>query len=451
MPQSIDTGSPLGEQSCARPTPAARRADRSSAATTRSAPPLDGRRCRGSWALLVCVALFSLALAACQDADESKLGESGDETSATDESDDEAEASDDETAETEHPPLELDDRPAPNPSKKVDFGDGRPVTLADLVDRLQPGVVNIYTTNLGATASGRQQFRPFDDFDQHGVPPSILSQALGTGFLIDEEGYILTNNHVIESASRIKVRLYDDQESTAEIVGTDPRTDIALIRMTDPPKNLQPLALGDASDLRVGDWVVAIGNPLGLAHTVTAGIVSARGRSNIPLGGRIGYMDFIQTDASINPGNSGGPLLNLAGEVVGINTAISRHGQGIGFAIPIDMARDILPQLITSGRVVRSFIGLQPKDVPLDVAERYGLDVGKGALVDRIVRGGPAHQAGIREDDIVLEFDGQEVDSTHDLRWLAQTAGVGRTVKLEILRDGERMTLEILTEELPDE
>ncbi len=318
-----------------------------------------------------------------------------------------------------------------------------------LVQAASPGVVNIYTTSQGATEAGRRLFNPFEDFDAYGVPAERLTQSLGTGFVISIDGYIVTNHHVIEGASRIKVRLFDERESVAEIIGTDPNTDIALIKIPMMP-DLHPIALGDSGELQVGEWVVAIGNPFGLTHTVTAGIVSARGRTNVPLGGKISYMDFIQTDASINPGNSGGPLLNLRGEAIGISAAINAQGRGIGFAIPINMVRDILPQLMSSGRVVRSFIGIWPKPLPPEVAEAMGVPLGMGAMVDRVIPGGPAHQAGLRADDIVLRFDGHPIEQAKDLRWLAQTVGVGRTVSIEVLRNGEELRFTVVTEEMPE-
>lgn len=327
------------------------------------------------------------------------------------------------------------------------FQDGRPQTFADLVERVMPAVVNIYTTNTGATQSGRNRIFPLDDPDRFGIPDEAM-QSLGSGFLISDDGYILTNNHVVEGASLIKVRLNDEREFKAELVGTDPKTDIALIKIDTAP-NLVPLQLGDSSTSRVGSWVVAIGNPLGLSGTVTSGIISARGRTDVPLGNKISYKDFIQTDASINPGNSGGALINLRGEVIGINTAISRKGQGIGFAIPINMAKDILPQLMTSGRVVRSWIGLFPKQVPLDIAEKYHITPGSAAMIDRVVVGGPAHQAGLAADDVVLSFDGTQVEKFNDLKWLASTAGVGKSVTVEVIRGGNRMTFTLVTEEHP--
>lgn len=277
-------------------------------------------------------------------------------------------------------------------------------------------------------------------------PKRKVQTGIGSGVIVSADGFVLTNNHVVRNADELTVELTDGRAFQATVVGADEKSDVAVLKID--AQGLVPARLGDSAQLEVGDWVLAVGSPFGLDQTVTAGIISATNRQTGII--ESGYEDFLQTDAAINPGNSGGPLVNLRGEVIGINTAISRQGQGIGFAIPADMARDILPQLMTSGRVVRSFIGLYPKPVPPEIATRLGLAVGKGALIDRVVRGGPAHQAGLREDDIVLRFDGQEIDPTKNLRWLAQTAGVGRKIELEVLRDGQPMTLSLVTEAMPE-
>jgi serine protease Do len=334
-------------------------------------------------------------------------------------------------------------RPSAPPSAAP--GD-RPASFADLVERVRPAVVNIYMTNAGVTRKGRQQYKPYgDDQDKYGLPDDRLLESLGSGFIISSDGYILTNNHVSEGASFIKVRLFDGREFEARPIGADPKTDISLIKIDAPP-DLPVLALGDSEVIRVGDWVVAIGNPLGLASTVTAGIISARGRKDVPLGGEISFMDFIQTDASINPGNSGGPLIDMNGDVIGINTAVSRQGQGIGFAIPINMAKDILDQLKTTGRVVRSWVGVYIDELPRDRALAYGLAPG-AAVIDRVSIGGPAHQAGLKSGDVVLKFNGKEVKKHDELRWMVSTTGAGVEVSIDILRDGQPMTFQLTTEE----
>src|ERR1019366_129576 len=247
-------------------------------------------------------------------------------------------------------------------------------------------------------------------------------------------GIVLTNNHVVEGANEIQVKLFDDREFPGKVVGTDPQTDIAVVRID--TKDLRALPLGDSDATDVGDWVVAIGNPFGLAHTVSAGIVSAKGRTleDVPLDSS-GYYDFIQTDASINPGNSGGPLLNLRGAVVGINSAIRGGGaQGIGFAIPINMIKQLLPMLLRDGHVTRSALGIRINDVlALSPDDRQALklaDTDKGAVIEGVVPGGPADKAGLASGDVIVAFDGTPVETRAQLQWLASTAGVGRTVTL---------------------
>ena len=321
------------------------------------------------------------------------------------------------------------------------------------VEKASPAVVNISTEQIHKEGypfsmdSGDpylDQF--FQDFFRSFAPREYKTQSLGSGVIISPEGYILTNEHVVSHATRIKVRLINQKEYPAALVGSDPKSDLAVLRLqTDAP--LPFIRMGRSDDLMIGETVIAIGNPFALSHTVTTGVISALNRS-IRTEGRV-YEDFIQTDASINPGNSGGPLINLRGEVVGINTAISREGQGIGFAIPSNMAKDILPQLMTSGHVVRSYIGLWPKALLPEVAAELGLESGKGAVVDRVIPGGPAHVGGIQNGDIVLSFDGQEIDSEKTLRWLAQTAGVGRVIAVEVLRDGKREVMSLVTDEVP--
>ena len=395
----------------------------------------------------VCLGVFfvSLVLGACEpkDQEESLWTEEGSAESVEEVSEAQENAPREAPKEAAKLSLRTYDEPAPRPVLGPPEGG-----FASLVKQASPAVVNIYTTKVGATQSGRQRQGLYNDFDRFGVPRDRALQSLGTGFVISIEGHILTNHHVIDGASRIKVRFFDEREAQAEVVGVDPNTDIALLKVPTIP-GMTPLALGDTEALEVGDWVLAIGNPLGLTHTVTAGIVSARGRTDIPLNGKISYMDFIQTDASINPGNSGGPLLNTRGEAIGINTAIAQ-GQGIGFAIPINMVKDILPQLMGAGRVQRSMVGLRTTVLSPARAKELGLDDVQGAWVDRVIPGGPAHQAGVEAGDLVVSFDGQAIDSPKTLRWLTQTAGVGRSVQLEVLRGKERLTLSLITVEMPE-
>ncbi len=272
--------------------------------------------------------------------------------------------------------------------------------------------------------------------------------GMGTGFIISADGFILTNEHVVGNSDKIQVRLADEQVFDATVVGTDPKTDIAVIKIA-AKGPLPTLMLGDSSALQVGDWVVAIGSPLGLEHTVTAGIVSAKQRRDISPGGRRSpYDDFIQTDAAINPGNSGGPLLNTAGEVVGINSAVSTQGQGISFAIPINMAKTILPQLQSKGTVDRSYIGVGINPVPPDLARALKLPDTKGALITNVEPGGPADKSGLQRGEVILAFDGKLIDHSSDLPWLASTAGVGKRVTVLVAGESGQRSVQVTLERL---
>ncbi|MCA9562446.1 MAG: trypsin-like peptidase domain-containing protein [Myxococcales bacterium] len=301
-------------------------------------------------------------------------------------------------------------------------------TIRNLAESLSPAVVNI------AVASGRHR--------------SFTAEGEGSGVIINSAGYILTNNHVVENARVIIVRTTSGDEYSAEVVGTDPPTDVALIKIeSDEPLPIAPF--GDSDELHVGDWVLAIGSPLGLDFTVTSGIVSALGRRDIHPDGREMYENFIQTDASINPGNSGGPLINLRGEVIGVNTAVNRLGQGIGFAIPINMVKAIIPQLMDSGTVHRSCIGVTIEPVTRVMAANYGLEHPRGAIVVGLQPGGPAEAAGLTTGDLILGFDGEEINEAGDLPWLASIAGVGNEVDIDILRAGVRSDISVVLGELP--
>ncbi|MBW2130921.1 MAG: DegQ family serine endoprotease [Deltaproteobacteria bacterium] len=341
---------------------------------------------------------------------------------------------------------------APSPAKGVVEKDAFlvPKTFSKLAEEASPAVVNIRTVK--TIKGGGQVFRhfmrppmgpndPFNDFFEKFFGDEqqreFKQRSLGSGFIIDKEGYIVTNNHVIEDADEIRVQLRNEKEYDAEIVGRDPNTDIALIKIKGP-KDLPVLKLGDSDALKVGEWVVAIGNPFGLDHTVTAGIVSAKGR----VIGAGPYDDFIQTDASINPGNSGGPLLNLNGEVIGINTAIVASGQGIGFAIPINMALGIVEQLRQKGEVTRGWLGVGIQDVKGEVAEYYGLKEGEGVLVAQVFPGDPAEKAGIQPQDIILEVNEKKVGSSRELSRLIADIGVGEEARIKLLRNGKE---EIIT------
>lgn len=272
-----------------------------------------------------------------------------------------------------------------------------------------------------------------------------VGRGIGSGFLIDKAGTILTNNHVVQDATDLAVQLHNDKRVDAKVLGTDPMTDVAVIKI-DPPAGIEPLALGDSDAVSVGDWLVAIGSPHGLRQTVTVGILSARGRTinEVPLPGQH-YFDFLQTDAAINQGNSGGPLLNLKGEVIGINTAINAKAQGLAFAIPINMVKQMLPSLVKDGRVVRSYLGVAIEDAEFD--EKTGT---KGALVVSVKKGTPAAKAGLKVDDIILAVDGNPVKNSSQMRWLVSIAGVGRKVTLRVVRDNKAFDLTVKLEKLPE-
>jgi len=326
-----------------------------------------------------------------------------------------------------------------------------PQNFSDLADTVSPAVVHIKvekTVKAGARSFGPSGQNPFGgdqrfkDFfgRQFGEQrqPEFKQPAQGSGFIIDQSGYIVTNNHVVEGADKITVILKDETQHDARVIGLDPVTDIALIKIN-TKKSLPTVELGSSADLRVGEWVAAIGSPFGLEYTVTAGIVSAKGR----VIGSGPYDDFIQTDASINPGNSGGPLINMQGKVVGINTMIIAGGQGIGFAIPVDQAKNIVAQLKSDGEVTRGWLGVTIQDLKGDLAEYYGVDGTNGVMVVDVVPGDPADKGGVKPKDIILKVNGQLVGTSRDLTNLAAGLVVGDTAKVTILRNGSQKTLEI--------
>lgn len=315
-------------------------------------------------------------------------------------------------------------------------------SLAPMVERVTPAIVNIAT-------EGRVQIRqnpllndPFFRrfFNIPEQPSERKTQSLGTGVIIDaKRGLVVTNNHVIANAHQITVKLRDGRKLQAELVGTDPETDVAVIRI--PAKNLTAVEVADSDELRVGDFVVAIGNPFGLGQTVTSGIVSALGRTGL---GIEGYEDFIQTDASINPGNSGGALVNLKGELVGINTAIfSQSGGniGIGFAIPINMVNMVTEQLVAHGEVHRGLIGAQTQDLDPDLAEAFGIKQRRGAVVVDVVSGSPAEKAGLKAGDVITEVNGKKVRNSSDVRTRIGLLRVGEKVTFGVVRNGKQLTL----------
>jgi serine protease Do len=320
----------------------------------------------------------------------------------------------------------------------------KPVTpdFVELAKKNKPTVVNINTSKVvtpGAQLNrpfGNRGANPFDDFfdrffDQSPRRPQT-ARSLGSGFIISGDGYILTNYHVVAGADEIKVKLSDSREFKAVLKGGDEKLDLALIKI-DAKGNLPAAPLGDSDVLEVGEPVMAIGNPFGLAQTVTAGIVSAKGR----VIGSGPYDDFIQTDASINPGNSGGPLFNSKGEVVGINTAIVAGGQGIGFAIPINMAKEIIPQLKEKGKVTRGWFGVVVQPVTPELAQSFGLTETNGVLVSQVIKDSPAERAGLKSGDIIIEFDGKPIHEMHELPRIAANLPVGKKAAVKILRNGK--------------
>ncbi len=273
----------------------------------------------------------------------------------------------------------------------------------------------------------------------------------GTGFIIHKSGYILTNTHVVESSDDIRVRLADDRELTAKLIGKDERTDIALLKI-EAPGPLEVAPLGNSDEVAIGEWVIAIGNPFGLDHTVTAGIVSAKGRRDVrPGGSRTGFYDFIQTDASINPGNSGGPLINARGEVIGINTAMNAQAQGIGFAIPINMVKVIAPLLRTHGRAPRSWFGIHPQSITAQLKKAFNLVDMKGALISEVVPESPAGRAGLVAGDVITDFAGHSIRRADDLMWLIATTPAAKRIDVRALRAGKVMKLTTSLELSPDD
>ena len=331
----------------------------------------------------------------------------------------------------------------------------RPDSFADLAERLSPAVVNISTTMVVRNNDRPQlpQFpegSPFEDFfrefEDRG-DRSRRAQSLGSGFIIDAAGIVVTNNHVIENADEISVILANDESFDAEVIGRDAKTDIAVLRIDPGDTSLTAVSFGDSDSLRVGDWVIAIGNPFGLGGTVTAGIVSARGRDI----GSGPYDDYIQTDASINRGNSGGPLFNLDGEVIGINTAIfSQTGGsvGIGFAISANLATQVVSQLQDFGRTRRGWLGVFIQEVTEDIADSLGLDEAKGALVASVTETGPADEAGLQAGDVIIRFDGKEVNKSRDLPRIVAETPVEAKVKVDVVRDGKVKTVTVTLGEL---
>jgi len=324
--------------------------------------------------------------------------------------------------------------------------------FVDLAKKLKPTVVNIRTAKIIKPRMGfqhpRMQQSPFDNFFEdffgqfNGQNPrqrTRREQSLGTGFIISPDGYILTNNHVVSGADEVMVKLSDGREIKGEIKGADEKLDLALIKVNEK-EPLHAADLGDSDALDVGEWVMAIGNPFGLSQTVTAGIVSAKGRviGNGP------YDDFIQTDASINPGNSGGPLFSATGKVIGINTAIVAGGQGIGFAIPINMAKAIIAQLRESGKVTRGYLGIRFQPLTADLAKSFGLESEKGALISNVDKDTPAEKAGLKAGDVILEYDGKPINEGNELPRYVAVTPIDKKVTVVIFRDGKKQDVSVV-------
>jgi Do/DeqQ family serine protease len=331
--------------------------------------------------------------------------------------------------------------------------------FVEVAKKVQPAVVNI-TTEKTVTMRpwdkyGEDFFKgsPFEDFFRgFGFSPRDKGKEYkqkqrsgGSGVIVDKEGYVLTNNHVVEETDKVKVRLNDGREFIATVKGQDSRTDLAVLHIK--AKDLPVADLGDSDKLEVGEWAIAIGSPFGLEHTVTVGVISAKGRSGLGTGT---YEDFIQTDASINPGNSGGPLINIDGEVVGINAMIIQPGTGIGFAIPINMAKQILSDLINQGKVVRPWLGVSVQDLTPEMAEQFQVKEKEGVIVAQVHQGTGAEKAGLASGDLIKSVDDKAIKNINELVKEIQKKNVGQKVKLSIVRDGKAMTIEVITTAMPD-
>jgi len=325
------------------------------------------------------------------------------------------------------------------------------IRVAELVT---PSVVNISTVTTGKGRAPTELFRPFgndpffrDFFDRffEGMPRRRQQASLGSGVIIEKSGLILTNNHVVKDADEITVKFANKQEVKGKVVGTDAKTDLAVIRVS-AKEDLPVATLGNSDTLQVGEWAIAIGNPFGLDHTLTVGVISATGRSEV---GIAAYENFIQTDASINPGNSGGPLLNVRGEVIGINTAIVASGQGIGFAIPVNMARKVMEDLVKRGKVTRGWLGIGIQPLTPELAKSFGVRADEGILVNQIMPKSPAEAAGLKVGDLILSLDGKPIKDARQMQRLVAEAEIGKTIEVVVLRDKTKQALKVQVAEMP--
>jgi serine protease Do len=346
------------------------------------------------------------------------------------------------------------------PAGPVNFNEG----FSSVVEPLLPAVVNISTSKLVKTPRNESPFSndPFfrqffgnpygDEEQQQQQPREQREHSLGSGVIVNPDGYILTNNHVVEGASDVQVTLSDKRTLKAKIIGADPRTDIAVLKI--PASSLSTVTLGDSTKAKVGDIVLAIGDPFGIGETVTMGIVSATGRRGLRLEGPEGYEDFIQTDASINPGNSGGALVNTRGELIGINTAIISNGgggnQGIGFAVPVNMARTVMEQILKTGKVTRGFLGVSIQEVTPELAKAFNLPSAEGALVGGVTPDSPGAKVGLQKGDIITALNGQKVSSSYDLRLRISQTAPGTSIKLDVYRNGQKQEMTATLAEFPE-
>jgi serine protease Do len=328
-------------------------------------------------------------------------------------------------------------------------------SYAPVLKNVLPSVVNISSSKVVKAHHEMSQMDPFfQQFFGEGqgpfqVPKDRREKSLGSGVIVSPEGYIVTNNHVVDGATEVKVTLSDKHEYDAKIIGTDPKTDIAVLKIDAP--NLKPVTLGDSSKVEVGDTALAIGDPFGVGQTVTRGIISATGRGNL---GIEDYEDFIQTDAPINPGNSGGALINDRGELVGINTAILTHSEGsegIGFAVPVNLAREVMDQILKNGKVVRAYMGILPQDMTPDMAKAFGQKEARGVVVGDVTANSPAQHGGVQRGDILLEVNGKPVANANELRMTISMMQPGTDLKLKVLRDGNERDLDVKLAEMPTE
>ncbi|MCP4895907.1 MAG: Do family serine endopeptidase [bacterium] len=346
------------------------------------------------------------------------------------------------------PAADAQKRESSAPATQAIIATGVP-DFAALADIVVPSVVSIDTAQQEDQSNRRRQM-PSDPFhfffgprpeQEEGQEP-MVRRSSGSGFFITSDGEVLTNNHVIEDADKLEIVLSDGSRYEAEVVGRDPATDLALIKVKEADREFPVLHLGDSENVRVGEWVMAVGNPLNMAHTVTVGVVSAMGRI-LGLSNQTSFENYIQTDAAINFGNSGGPLVNLRGEAIAINTAINVRGQNLGFAVPADMARQILPQLREHGEVVRGYLGVNIRNITQETQEAFGLSNRNGALVDEVVEGAPAYKAGLRHGDVIVTLDGRELDDTRDLIDLVSAMPPGRVAHLGVIRNGEKIDVDV--------